>query len=204
MIDHLVYATPDLATSTADLTTAGLTLSEGGSHVGLGTRNALADLGDGAYLEVVGPDPEQPAPEHPRPFGIDDLTAPKLLAWAVRVSDVDDVIRHAVEAGYDPGPAFPMSRRRTDGVLLEWRLTVPDISDEWRVVPFLIDWGDTPHPSDTAAKGSRLASFTVQHPRPGEITTRLTALGLRTPVEQAPRPGLVAVVRTPTGDVTLG
>ncbi len=112
-LDHLVYAVPDLALA-GDL---GIDLSEGGRHIGRGTRNLLADLGDGAYLEVIGPDPDQPEPDQPRPFGIDTLTEPKLVAWAVRVKDIEDVVERAKAQGYDPGPVVPMSRERPDGVL---------------------------------------------------------------------------------------
>ena len=129
MLDHLVYGTPDLAATTADLAAAGLTLSPGGPHVGLGTRNALAALGDGAYLEVIGPDPEQPEPDGDRPFAVDRLIEPRLLTWAIRVDDLDVAVSTAIEIGYDPGPIAAMSRRRTDGVVLNWRLTP---ADRWK------------------------------------------------------------------------
>ncbi|TCO43763.1 VOC family protein [Actinocrispum wychmicini] len=189
MIDHLVYATPALEIA------LGIPLSPGGRHVGLGTRNLLADLGGGTYLEVVGPDPDQPDPAEPRPFGIDTLTEPRLVAWAVRVTDIDKVVAETKARGHDPGPVIPMSRRRPDGVLLEWRLTLP-LDDG--LLPFLIDWGTTPHPSEDAVHGSVLQSFRVT----GDVHKGLEALGVDVPVDSGP-PGLVAVISTPDGEVTL-
>ena len=203
MIDHLVYATPDLDATVADLAGQGLALSPGGAHDGRGTRNALADLGDGAYLEVLGPDPDQPEPAQPRPGGVDGLTAPRLVAWAVRVTDLDAALAAARSAGHDPGDARDMARLRGDGVRLAWRLTpMPDTVPA--VLPFLIAWGDTEHPSLSAAHGARLESFTVHHPEPAAVREGLAALGVTDlTVEQSPEPALRAVIRTPSGDVEL-
>lgn len=194
MIDHVVYAVPDLALAD-DL---GFSLSPGGPHIGLGTRNLLANLGGGAYLEVIGPDPDQPVPEGPRPFGIDELTAPKLVAWAVRVENIDDVVERAKAQGYDPGPVMAMSRRRPDGVLLEWQLTPPVAG----VLPFLIDWGTTPHPTGSLPGGLELHSLTASHPDSAKVHRGLEALGEQLDVGQG-EPGLRAVVRTPDGEVVL-
>ncbi len=203
VIDHLVYATPDLDATVADLARRGLVLSAGGTHDGRGTRNALADLGDGAYLEVIGPDPGQPEPAAPRPCGIDRLTAPRLAAWAVRVTDLDAAVAGARSQGYDPGDARDMARLRGDGVRLAWRLT-PMPGAAPAVEPFLIAWGDTEHPSRTAARGARLRSFTVAHPDPDGVRQRLAALGVTgVTVEPAPAPALRAVVETASGPVEL-
>ncbi|SMD23885.1 VOC family protein [Kibdelosporangium aridum] len=193
-LDHLVYAVPDLALA-GDL---GIDLSEGGRHIGRGTRNLLADLGDGAYLEVIGPDPDQPEPDQPRPFGIDTLTEPKLVAWAVRVKDIEDVVERAKAQGYDPGPVVPMSRERPDGVLLQWQLTpmLPGL------LPFLIDWGSTRHPSEDAAQGAQLELFQISDPNPDDVYKGLKALGLDYPVANGPT-GLQATIRTPNGEVVL-
>jgi hypothetical protein len=157
VIDHIVYATPDLEATVTDLgSRTGIELTPGGRHVGHGTRNYLAGLGDGAYLEVIGPDLEQPPAESPWPFGVDTLDAPVLVAWAVRVNDMDAALRAARTNGWDPGSAAAMGRLRPDGVQLTWMLT-PWTSPH----PFLIDWGRTPHPSESAPPGLRLVTLTV-------------------------------------------
>jgi Glyoxalase-like domain len=203
VIDHLVHATPDLDATVAELAGRGLVLSPGGAHDGLGTRNALADLGGGAYLEVIGPDPEQPEPAQPRPFGIDGLREPRLVAWAVRVADLDAAVAAARSHGHDPGVGRHMARVRGDGVRLAWRLTPPPAAVP-EVVPFLIAWGDTDHPSRTAARGARLESFTATHPNPTDVRARLAALGVTDLiVEPGPTPALRAVIATPSGSVEL-
>ena len=142
VIDHLAYATPDLEKTVADLrATHGLVLTAGGAHVGAGTRNYLCGLGGSTYLEVIGPDLDQPRPAGPRPFGVDDLTEPRLVAWCARpIRPLEVVVAKVAELGIDLGPVAAMSRARPDGVLLQWRLTFPTHGP---VVPFCIDWGVT-------------------------------------------------------------
>lgn len=188
-LDHLVYATPDLEESVrlvAKLT--GVRPVEGGPHPDLGTRNYLLGLGELRYLEIIGPDPDQPEPEAPRPFGIDDLTEPRLAAWAVRAADIEARVARSRAQGYDPGPIEPLSRRTPDGELLRWRLTFPYEP----VVPFLIDWGRTPHPARRLPVVP-LTAFAGVHPDPAGVRTRLTALGVDLDVREG-APGLVAVL----------
>ncbi|NIH81077.1 VOC family protein [Amycolatopsis viridis] len=200
-LDHLVYATPDLTGTVADLRERGIGLVPGGPHPGRGTRNHLAGLGDGAYLEVIGPDPEQEAPEGPRWFGIDDLTGPRLVTWAVRVPDLPAALERSRAAGQLFGDAVPMSRRRPDGVLLRWSLAFPVAGGG--VVPFLIDWQDSPHPSGRLPGGTTLESLTGTHPDPGLVAGPLATLDAELTVVTGPAPGLEAVLRTPSGVVVL-
>lgn len=198
VLDHLVYAGPDLAEAVARVTAlTGVTPAPGGSHVGLGTANHLADLGAGMYLEVIGPDPAQPDPGRPRPFGINDLTEPALVAWAVRTTDLDATIEHARAHGFDPGDAREMSRETSDGELLRWRLTPPSTPGTLR--PFLIDWGSTPHPTTRGLPQIPLLMVTGTHPDPASVQKATDALGLELLIRRAEKASLTAALQSSEG-----
>ena len=94
-----------------------------------------------------------------------------------------------------------MRRRRPDGVELVWTLTRGGPA-AGGLVPFLIDWGDAPHPAATAPTGCRLTALAGRHPRPAEVQAALAALGLALPVEEGPA-ALLATLDTPNGVVRL-
>ena len=203
-LDHVVYAAPDLEAAVDELERRlGVRASAGGKHAGLGTHNALLALSDEAYLEVIGPDPEQPQPARPRPFGIDSLTAGRVVTWAARAQDLDAVVASAKRAGYDAGMVLPLSRRTPAGELLEWRLTLRAEPAGDGLVPFLIDWGTSPHPARTAAPGCKLAGFFGEYPEPERVRADLEALGASLRVEQAAQAALVVALDTPAGRVEL-
>lgn len=203
MIDHLVVATPDVEGTAAVLGRDwGLRLSPGGSHVGRGTRNELTGLGGATYLEVVGPDDDQPTPMHPRPFGVDDLDAPALVAWCARpVRPLPDVIASCRALGIDFGDAAPMSRARPDGVLLQWHLTVPLLGPPHHgTVPFLIDWLDSPHPAATLPHHCELTMLRITHPQADTLAAVLAELGGTPKLEIATGDAMLsATIATPNG-----
>ena len=208
MIDHLVFASVDLPNATALVAELlGVTPTPGGSHVGKGTRNELLSLGGATYLEVIGPDEAQPAPDGARPFGIDELIEPALVAWCVRPSrPLREIISAAREAGIEFGDVSAMSRRRPDGVLLEWELTVPQFDGPFgRALPFMIDWADSAHPSDTLPSAVRLVELDVLHPQPEKLSVAFDIIGLTSgvSVHEADQPALRARIDTARGEVTL-
>ena len=201
-LDHLVFGGPDLdmaVTRIREMT--GLTPVRGGRHLGEGTANCLLGLGAGAYLEIIGPDPDAPAPAGPRWFGLDDLSGPRLITWALRPDDLDARVVTARAAGYDPGVVRSMSRRRDDGTALSWRLTPDTVAASGGVVPFLIDWGSTTHPSAGGLPSVELVSLgaTAQP----DTTKSMDALGARLSITPGAHVGLRAVLITPHGRVTL-
>lgn len=218
-IDHLIYAVPDLE--------RGMEAVErllrvrpvpGGRHADYGTRNALVALGPELYLEVLAPDPELPAPARGRLFDVGALEAPRLATWVLRTDGIGAVAARARSLGVALGPVSAGSREQPDGTRLEWRLTDPYALPFDGVVPFLIDWGDTPHPAGSVPDAGELVQLTLRHPTPDSVREALGALGFgaaadvattgRTvgaavAVEPADRAGLVATIRTASGVVEL-
>ena len=207
MIDHLVLATPDVAATAATLGGEwGIALTPGGSHVGMGTRNELTGLGGATYLEVVGPDVGQPDPAGARPFGIDDLDAARLVAWCARPRRrVEDVIAAASALSIDLGGVAEMSRRRPDGVLLEWRLTFPLLTPPFSgTVPFLIDWLESPHPTESLPHECELLELHITHPQADLVRAVIAEVGAMSRIAVSTGPAaLAAQVRTPRGIVSL-
>jgi Glyoxalase-like domain len=200
VIDHLVYTCPELDAAVDELAAAtGVRAENGGQHPGLGTSNALLALGGRCYLELIAPDPGQPEPAEPRPWGLDQVRKPVLRAWAAAPDDLDAAVRAARAAGQDPGEVVAGRRRTPDGRELSWRMTRPPDTGDVAVAPFLIDWAGSPHPAQSAPGGLTLAQFVIFSPDPEDLGRLLRALGLDVPVQHAPAPGLRAEIRTQAG-----
>ena len=203
-VDHLVYATPDLNRGVEEIEKIlGVRATPGGQHPGRGTRNALITLGPAIYLEIIAPDPEQPPPKTPRPFGIDGLKESRLVAWAAKGSDLERLRDEAARKGARLGEVMSGSRRRTDGVLLSWRYTDPQTVLADGLVPFFIDWGQSPHPARTAAQGASLIALRAEHPDAQRVQRLLNDLGLDLTVQPGATPALVAIIDGPRGRVEL-
>lgn len=181
LLDHVVIAGPDLpALIEWFAQRTGVVAAPGGAHP-TGTANALVALTiDGVrgphYIELIGPDPGRSEPELPTTFGIDDLTAPRVQAYAVHPADIEATVAAARAGGYDPGDVSDLSRRTPDGSLLEWRLTRG--ADRRLDVPFLIDWGATPQPGLSDIPTIELVSLVREEPDPEPLRGVLAAFGL--------------------------
>jgi Glyoxalase-like domain len=215
-IDHIVFAVHDLDRGIGDIEQrTGVRPARGGRHPSWGTRNAILSLGVGCYLEIIAPDPERPTGVAPVIFGLASGGLPRLAGWALRVADIRAVHDRALAAGTGIGVVAPGRRERPDGTVLSWQLTEPLAIPADGIIPFLIDWGASPHPSANAPVGCRLVALRAVHPDAAEITRGLSVLGASHLVEVASPgavdagaggsavTGLVALIDSPNGLITL-
>jgi hypothetical protein len=201
LLDHLLWAGADLDAAVADLEArSGVRALPGGSHPELGTRNAVARLGDGAYVEVIAPDPSLPQGA----FGerLAGLAAPVLLMWAARTNDASALLARANASGYR-AIVTEGSRSRPDGRVLRWKQVFVTGHGAGTLVPFFVEWGDAEHPSRDAALGLELVSFRIEGPVPQTLRMVLGALGVAVAVRKGPHERLVAELDTPKGPITL-
>lgn len=202
MIDHLVFAGPNLQEAVEHVAELlGERPVAGGRHTGFGTANYLLGLGDRCYLEVIGPDPDDPDFDGQRPFGINGLSAPRLVAWASERADLPAFVAGARDQGVELGEALPMSRETTDGHMLRWMLTLPQVAPtgEPQLQPFFIDWGETTHPSVNLQGQLSLEEFHLAHPEPAAVQRTLGVLDIDLAVAEREELTLEALIETAEG-----
>ena len=95
------------------------------------------------------------------------------------------------------------SRLRPDGALLSWKFTNPRKVLADGLIPFFIDWGASPHPSQSAAAGLSLIDLRAEHPDAKRVEEMLHILGIRLPVQESSSPALIAIIEGPRGRVEL-
>ena len=142
-IDHLVIAVADPDRAADELEERlGILVTGGGRHERFGTRNRIAWLAGGPYLELIGI--EDPALVDVTPVGraardvlgrgsaglaaiavVDD----DLRATAERLATTESTIRRVQDG----------SRRRADGEIVAWRAAFPEVELAADGPPFLIE-----------------------------------------------------------------
>lgn len=202
LIDHVIYAHPDLDAAVAEIEELfGVRAAGGGQHSGRGTHNKVLALGPRTYLELIAPDPGQPEPSRPRPYGVEGITRGRLVGWALASDDIEGAVARACSMGFDPGGVIDGQRVSATGTMLRWR--VSGNAQTAGLVPFLIDWGDTPHPAVGAATGLDLVSVHLEHPEPPTLARALAAMRADVEVRKASARALVARIGGPHGEQEL-
>lgn len=201
-IDHLVWAAPDLDRAIDELQTrTGRRAIAGGAHPGNGTRNAVLGLGGRSYLEILAPDPAQATVATPA-ASLAKLAGPILHTFAVATGRLDRVAVKLEQAGLPHAGIIPMSRQLPTGRLVRWRLLIPTGHAYGPLVPFFIDWGDSPHPADEAQDGCSLTRLSLTHPEAWSLSPLLEKLEVEVEVHAGPA-SITAALETPSGMVRL-
>jgi hypothetical protein len=164
-LDHIIVGVPNLEDGMSRLyQLSGYRAAMGGSHPNRGTRNALLKLGNNSYLELLAPDPAQPALLWHKEIA--SLTEPMIVGWALRHTQLDQLASLLKERGVPCADPIAGSRVRPDGQTLHWR-TLMLADDRRGNLPFFIEWDTTsPHPSSDAPGGCLLQECRPTGPLP--------------------------------------
>ena len=208
LLDHLVVAAIDLPSGTEYIERLlGAPTEEGGDHLTQGTHNRLVRLSDDQYLEVISINPCGQKPAHPRWFELDSsemqtriATSPRLITWAVRVSDINQIIQIPPYDQCDVQSLFRGDLRWKVALTPDGRLL------EGGILPLTIEWqGDVTPPHRLSDSGCKIQTVTIHHPDTERIERTFAALGLATPVSvhKGKSTQLLAELQTPNGGARL-
>ena len=202
-LDHILWAAPDLEEGERLFERlTGVTAARGGVHPGFGTRNSLAALDGDAYFEIIAPDPAQNLVGN-RGGQISALARPGLITFSVASEALDALKTAALGARLTARGPVAMHRTTPAGDRLDWSILTLEDAVFGEAIPFVIDWGRTPHPSRATPSGCRLKSFVALHPEAERLAALYARLGVPVAVKRAIEPGFLAELATPRGDVVL-
>jgi len=204
-LDHLVYAVPDLPAALDWFAEhAGLRPAIGGRHLDQGTHNALVNLGQGAYLEIVAIDPENTTISPPRWMGVDHISEPRMVRWSLKSDNLEADTERLRLLNPALGTIHTGQRELTTGATLKWRMSLPQPSPAVELLPFFLDWSASDfHPTDHMPEQFTTTQIEIRHPNPEQITEKLQQLDLNVKATHGPVPMIVAHVRTPKGTLIL-
>jgi len=202
ILDHVLLGCNDLDAGIDYVyQRTGVRAAAGGVHPGAGTKNALLSLGPSRYLEIIAPDPSQPASSDPRALA--RLKNPTLVGWAAHRHDLNEFAARLRGDGIECVGPNPGSRSRPDGTTLKWKtLALKDVREG--VLPFFIEWDShSLHPSVDAPAGCRLTDFRIDTPDPPALKALAAKLQLDVQIRQSNQPQLAVTIVGPKGPMPL-
>ena len=117
-LDHVSVCGSNLDTLRQDFTAVGLTPDEGGPHGNGITQMALVGFDDGTYIELIAP--IKPGVTTGSDWSKFMSDAAVTCAWAVETNVLLQEVDRLKKAGITVTAAEPGSRKRPDGMSLEW------------------------------------------------------------------------------------
>lgn len=177
--DHFVHFTASPEEALATFAEHGLHAVAGGRHEDFGTYNALSYFGL-SYVELIGVFDFALAKE----AGAMDYSlhstflhnqyADGAQRIALRSSDLEALASHLMQLGYEVNGPISMSRTRTDGSVLAWKLLFAGKPGESFPLPFFIEWGES---DEVRFADLKERGIVAPHPH-GEITVDGVAIAV--------------------------
>lgn len=201
-LDHIMYAVSDLQQGIAEIESlTGVRAEFGGSHPGNGTCNALLSFDNRQYLEIIAPDAGQ---ELKGTLGQEllDHDYSGIRTWAAATDDYAKITSVMDQFHYQYN-IVDMTRTRPDGLMLAWQIMFVTGHPFGNLMPFFINWLDSPHPADDTPRGCKLGDYAVQLIDNSDVFKQLMdALAIEVNLLEGPE-GMRAVVDSPNGRVML-
>ena len=203
-IDHIVIGAATLKDGVDYVQRfLGVEIPFGGVHTAMGTHNHLMQLGDSVFLEVIAVNPDMPAPDSARWYGLDDPfiraqleSGPRLLTWVVNTQDMRALFKNTGELF---GKPVKVSRNN-----LSWLFGLPDDGRllAGGLLPYIIEWHCEEHPASLMADTQcALASIEIDHPNSHWLQSRLQMIDASdlVTVNNASSPVLRVSIESPKG-----
>ncbi|WP_299767920.1 VOC family protein [uncultured Dokdonia sp.] len=205
-IDHIVYAVSDLDLARKEFEKKlGVTPIFGGHHTTEGTKNALINLQDGMYLELIAIDHNTKNSIQNRWMGVDVLTKNQITRLALKSKNLAKDSR--ILKKYHPAMGLQKqgSRHTASGLVLQWELLMPLPTPEVELIPFMLDWSKSnTHPHDILPNmGCKLVEIRATHPTPEKVQPFLKEIGYHFHIEKGEQITLQAVLETPNGIIHI-
>jgi hypothetical protein len=204
-IDHIVYAVPNLGKAIDDFESlTGIRPTFGGYHTTRGTKNAVVNLGNACYLELITIDEENKNILAPRWMGVDFIEKAQMVRFALKSDNLES--DSAILQKYNPqmGEINGGQRKMTNGKMLTWEMILPLAVPAVEIVPFMTDWRKSElHPTDSMTRECTFIGFKFKHPNPEKIINVLNNLGMNAEVEKGAKVEIKAIIKSPKGIIEI-
>ena len=203
-IDHIVMCVPILNDGIKHVERiTGITPTIGGRHLDRGTHNAIFKIGPRSYFEILAPDPQNLSVTKDRWMGVDHVTGPTITRWALASPDIRIDAQRLSQVRGTPVPVSKGQRALSNGGSLQWQMTDPGVHPNIDLLPFLLDWQDSQHPSETLESFCTIVGIQLYHQDPHKIHDQLNIMGLTLPVMRSASARIAVELETSKGLIVL-
>lgn len=203
-IDHIVYVCPNLEEGKAYFhEKLGCKIYDGGRHITKGTHNALFRIGKRSYFEILSPDPDRNPDIEVNWLGTQNSDEPRISAWCIKPSDYEKSIALLNSKSKYEYISHPGSRKLKDGSILEWKLGLCDRTADVDAFPFLIDWGNSTHPSESMKQECDILNVMIEHPCPQKIHDIINHEGVMATITPSNKASINIEFDSPNGKIII-
>lgn len=200
-IDHLVYTVPNLEEAMDWFEEiSGIRPAFGGYHTTQGTKNAVVNLGNKCYLEILAADDTNTAIAPPRWMGVDYLEKAQFTRWSLKSNDLSGDRQILKAYNSEMGRIEGGQRKMTNGNLLTWQMIMPLPAPQIEIMPFMTDWQQSEaHPTDMMPNQCELISMHFTHPKPDLLLPILKDLALDLNLIKGKNQSIKVKIKSPSG-----